>query len=141
MKQAWWIAASNSKIPAGILIRLYSKCLGSEPRFGDTKDINFGMGLSETSISIPERRDRVLFISMLAVLVLTQFGAIGEKLGLDRYLKANTAKHRTMSLFRQGCYYYNQIVHMTKIELQNFLNCFLDLLGEHKELKEILWVI
>jgi len=141
MKQAWCIAASNPTIAASILIKWYSKRWGIEPQFRDTKDIHFGMGLSETSISVPERRDRLLFISMLAVLVLTLFGAVGEKLGLDRYLKANTVKHRTMSLFRQGCYYYNQIVHMTKIELQNFLNCFLDLLVEHKELKEILWVI
>jgi hypothetical protein len=30
---------------------------------------------------------------------------------------------------------------MTKIELKEFLDCFFDLLKEHKKLEEILWVI
>ena len=99
------------------------------------------MGLSETSISKPDKRDRLLLISAIAVLVLTLFGAVGEKLGMDRYLKVNTVKHRTMSLFRQGCNYYNQMLRMEKSEIKKFLTCFLDLLNEHKQLKEILWVI
>lgn len=99
------------------------------------------MGLSETTIGDPVKRDRLLLISAIAVLVLTLFGAVGEKLGMDRYLKVNTVKHRTMSLFRQGCYYYNQIIRMTKLELKNFLNCFLELLDNQKNLQEILWVI
>jgi len=141
MKQAWCIAASNATAVAGVLIRWYAKRWGIEPQFRDTKDLHFGMGLSKTSISEPSKRDRLLLISTIAVLVLTLFGAVGEKLGMDRYLKVNTVKHRTMSLFRQGCNYYNQMLRMTKIELKNFLTCFLDLLTEHKNLQEILWVI
>lgn len=141
MKQAWCIAASNPSIAAGVLIRWYAKRWGIEPQFRDTKDIHFGMGLSETTIADPIKRDRLLLISALAVLVLTLFGAVGEKLGMDRYLKVNTAKHRTMSLFRQGCNYYHQIIHMTKKELKVFFSCFCDLLNDHKNLQEILWVI
>ena len=74
-------------------------------------------------------------------MILTIFGAVGEKLGMDRYLKANTVKHRTMSLFRQGCHYYNQIANMTASELQLFFDCFFELLNEHKNLEEILWFI
>ena len=106
MKQAWCIAASNPKIASGVLIRWYSKRWGIESQFRDTKDLHFGMGLSETSIQCPEKRDRILLVSALAVIFLTLLGAVGEKLGMDRYLKANTVKHRTLSLFRQGCYYY-----------------------------------
>lgn len=141
MKQAWCIAASNPSAVASILIRWYAKRWGVEPQFRDTKDIHFGMGLSETSISEPERRDRLLLISALSVMILTLFGAVGEKLGMDRYLKVNTVKHRTMSLFRQGCHYYNQIVRMTKAELKIFFDCFFELLRDHKKLEEILWVI
>jgi hypothetical protein len=141
MKQAWCIAASNPSAIAGVLIRWYAKRWGIEPQFRDTKDLHFGMGLSETSISDPMRRDRLLLISAIAVLILTIFGAVGEKLGLDRYLKANTVKHRTMSLFRQGCHYYNQIIRMTKAELKEFLDCFFELLEEHSKLEEILWII
>lgn len=141
MKQAWCIAASNSSAVASILIRWYSKRWGIEPQFRDTKDLHFGMGLSETSISDPARRDRLLLISALSVMILTLFGAVGENLGMDRYLKVNTVKHRTMSLFRQGRYYYNQIVRMTKEELKTFFDCFFVLLKDHRKLEEILWVI
>ena len=141
MKQAWCIASSSSTAVASILIRWYGKRWGIEPQFRDTKDLHFGMGLSETSVSDPKRRDRLLLISALSVMILTLFGAVGEKLGMDRHLKANTVKHRTMSLFRQGCYYYNQIIGMTKSELKEFFDCFFELLREHKKLEEILWVI
>ena len=141
MKQAWCIAASNPTAVAGVLIRWYAKRWGIEPQFRDTKDIHFGMGLSETSISDPVRRDRLLLISAISVMILTLLGAVGEKLGMDRYLKVNTVKHRTMSLFRQGCHYYEQIIRMTKKELKIFLDCLFELLNEHKKLEEILWVI
>ena len=36
-------------------------------------------------------------------------GTAAEDTGLDRMLKANTAKHRTHSLFTQGCYWYGAI--------------------------------
>jgi hypothetical protein len=62
------------------------------------------MGLSGTSISDPNRRHRLLLISALAVVILTLLGATGEKLGMDRYVKVNTVKRRTLSLFRQGCH-------------------------------------
>jgi len=99
------------------------------------------MGLSQTSISDPAKQDRLLLISAIAVMILTLLGAVGEKLGMDRYLKVNTVKHRTISLFRQGCHYYEQIIRMTKKELKIFLDCLFDLLSEHKKLEEILWVI
>ncbi|MBX3193309.1 MAG: hypothetical protein KF819_40375, partial [Labilithrix sp.] len=36
----------------------------------------------------------------------------GEACGLDRTLKANTVKRRTMSLFNQGSYWYRRIPNM-----------------------------
>lgn len=42
-------------------------------------------------------------LSALACALLTLLGAAGESLGMERDLKANTAKKRTYSLFRQGC--------------------------------------
>ena len=141
MRQTWCIAASNPTAVASVLIRWYAKRWGIESQFRDTKDLHFGMGLSETSVSNPEKRDRLLLISALAVCILTLLGAVGEKLGMDRYLKVNTVKHRTMSLFRQGCHYYEQIIRMTQEELKKFLECLIELLDCHKNLKEILWVI
>lgn len=80
MKQAWCITSSDASSVGSILIKWYAKRWGIESQFRDTKDLHFGMGLSETSIGTPERRDRLLLISALSVLILTLFGAVGEKL-------------------------------------------------------------
>ena len=50
MKQTWCIAASNPTAVASVLIRWYAKRWGIESQFRDTKDLHFGMGLSETLI-------------------------------------------------------------------------------------------
>jgi hypothetical protein len=141
MKEPWCIATSKAELPSGIIIRWYSKRWGIEPQFRDTKDIHFGMGLSSTSIKNPVRRDRLLLISALAVVLLTLLGATGEKLGWDKYVKVNTAKRRTLSLFRQGCHYFNKLIR-TKLEnAKKFMDCFIELLEEHKNFQGILWVI
>ena len=61
-----------------------------------------GLSDSETRISAPDRRDRMLLISAIAIALLTILGAAGEAIGIDRYLKANTVKRRTISLLNQG---------------------------------------
>ena len=99
------------------------------------------MGLSKTSVSNQNRRDRVLLISALAVIILTLLGAAGEKLGMDKYVKVNTLKRRTLSLFRQGCHYFNKLMRMKLDETKRFIKSFSDLLLEHKSLQSILWVI
>ena len=70
------------------------------------------MGLSKTHIKDTSRRDRLLLIHAIATAILTILGAAGENIGLDKYLKANTVKRRTLSLFKQGCIYFNRIPKM-----------------------------
>jgi hypothetical protein len=41
----------------------------------------------------------------MAHTLLTLIGAASEACGFDRYLKTNTVKKRTMSLFNQGAYW------------------------------------
>ena len=55
---------------------------------------------------VAQRLDRMLFLSALSIALLTLLGAAGESLGYDRWLKANTVKYRTHSLFRQGLMLY-----------------------------------
>jgi hypothetical protein len=141
MKQAWCIASSNAELSSSKLIQWYAKRWGIEPQFRDTKDIHFGMGLSTSRVSKPERRDRLLLIGVIATLILTLLGAAGERLGMDRLLKVNTVKHRTMSLFRQGCHYYQRMKNMAAAERKKFVACFLELLKEHEQLQDVLWVI
>jgi hypothetical protein len=109
MKEAWCLAASNAEATAREIMNYYAKRRTIEPGFRDTKDPRFGMGLSVLRIADPHRRDRLLLLNAFAIVLLTLLGAAGESLGMDRHLKVNTAKHRTHSLFRQGCMLYELI--------------------------------
>jgi hypothetical protein len=107
MKEPWCLATSQKEATAATLVNHYAKRWTIEPQFRDTKDLQFGMGLSSTRIGEPMRRDRLLLVSAFATALLTLLGAVGESLGMDRLLKSNTSKTRTHSLFRQGCMLVN----------------------------------
>ena len=109
MDEPWCLVASEATIPTRVLIRYYGKRWGIEAGFRDIKDMRFGMGLSSIHVSRPDRRDRLLLISALAIAVLSLLGAAGERIGYDRWLKANTVKRRTHSLFRQGLMLYHHL--------------------------------
>src|ERR1700674_2749870 len=96
----------------------------TEPGFRDAKDLRFGMGMARVRISTPERRDRLWLLNAFAVALLTLLGAPGEALGYDRHLKSNTAKHRTHSLFRQGCMLYELIPTMPEPRLRPLMQRF-----------------
>ena len=66
------------------------------------KNLRFGLGLSATHIGKTDRRDRLLLLAAIAQALLTLLGAAGEACGLDRLMKTNTSKKRTMSLLNQG---------------------------------------
>ncbi len=106
LKEAWCLAASNAEATAREIMNHYARRWTIEPGFRDTKNLRFGMGLSVLRIADPQRRDRLLLLNAFAIVLLTLLGAAGESLGMDRHLKVNTAKHRTHSLFRQGCMLY-----------------------------------
>jgi hypothetical protein len=83
---------------------LYGKRWSIECGFRDTKDLRFGMGMASIHLSTPARRDRLWLLNAFAIMLLTLLGAAGEALGYDRYLKSNTTKRRTHSLFpRAAC--------------------------------------
>lgn len=109
MKDNWCLATSRSDLAGKEVVTLYGKRFTIEENFRDTKDQKYGLGLSATHIGTPARRDRLLLIAALAQSLLTLLGASGEALGFDRLLKANTAKKRTHSLYRQGLHYYNAL--------------------------------
>lgn len=141
MKEAWCLACSDSDMSAALAVSHYGKRFTIEENFRDTKDIHFGMGLSHTSISRPERRDRILLISALAVAFITLLGAAGEATGLDMMFKANTVKRRTHSLFRQGCMYYDFLLSMKDEWTRPLLAEFERLLSEHRFTQEVLGIL
>jgi hypothetical protein len=101
MKEAWCLATSRSD-DAATIAALYARRFDIEHSFRDQKDRRFGFGLYDASIGKPRRRDRMLLVLVIAALIVTLLGAAGERLSLDRKLKANTDSRRTHSLWRQG---------------------------------------
>jgi hypothetical protein len=56
---------------------------------------------------------------------------------MERYLKANIAKTRTYSLFRQGCEYYQAIPMMPEDQLVPLMERFAELLREQPVFQEV----
>lgn len=137
MKEPWCLATSLKEATAAYVVGLYGKRFRTEETFRDVKDLRFGMGLSWVRVSSPERRDRLLLVSALACALLTLLGAAGESLGMERYLKCNTVKTRTYSLFRQGCEYYQAIPMMPEDQLMPLMERFAQLLGEQPVFREV----
>lgn len=106
MKDGWLLATSLGELPPKDIVTRYGRRFTIEESFRDIKDLRFGMGLSAMRVSTPERRDRLLLLSAMAIALLTLLGAAGEAAGIDRHFKTNTSKKRQYSLFRQGCDYY-----------------------------------
>ncbi len=132
MKEPWCLATNLSDASARTLIDYYAKRWTIEPSFRDTKDLHFGMGMSTVRLNNPERRDRLWLLNAFAVALLTLLGAAGESLGYDRHLKANTAKKRTHSLFRQGSMLYDLIPNMPDERLRPLIQRFGELLLQQR---------
>ena len=138
MKEAWCLATSLATADANEIVKTYSRRFTIEETFRDTKDLTFGMGLRATHIRGARRRDRMLFLVALAHTLLTLLGAAGEACGLDRTLKTNTSKKRTLSLFNQGREWYLSIPNMREAKLATLIGAYEKILREHTFLGEIL---
>ena len=87
------------------------------------------------------RRDRIFLLCALTVVLLTLLGAACEQVGYDRYLKANTVKRRTHSLFRQGQMVYELLPRMDEQWLTKIIAAFSEQIRAHKVLNEVFCVI
>ena len=137
MKDAWYLASNLDGASATELIKLYGRRFSIEENFRDAKDWRFGMGLVHVRIKDCDRRDRMLLISAMAVVLLTLLGAASEATGLDKDLKVNTVKHRTNSLFNQGVYYYGALPMMREAKAQLLMTKFDELLRDLPFFREV----
>ena len=141
MKEAWCLATNRTDLSPTQIVELYGRRFTIEETFRDQKDPRFGLGLSATHIKDPARRDRLLMLAAFAQGLLTLLGAASEAAGLDRYLKANTVKRRTHSLFRQGTYWYSALPNLREERLRPLMEAFGQIVSEHDVSREILCVI
>ena len=130
MKDEWCIATSRPDLGTARLKGLYGRRFSCEELFRDIKDLRYGMGMEWSRSTSTDRRDRMMLLAILALALLTLLGQAGENEGLDRHLKANTVKRRTLSLMRQGCRWYDQLPNMREEWARPLLREFDRLLGQ-----------
>jgi hypothetical protein len=125
-----WCLATSLQAPSGEVIKLYGRRFTIEESFRDAKDWRFGMGLGAARLVLPQRRDRLLLLSAMAVALLTLLGAAAEATGLDKTLNVSTAKKRQHSLFNQGVYFYGALPMMKQHRLEPLMKAFGELVLE-----------
>jgi len=141
MAEPWFLVTSRAGRTASATVKRYGRRFTIEETFRDQKDLRFGMGLYATHIRNEARRDRLLMLLAIAQALLTLLGAASERSGLDAYLRVNTVKRRTHSLFRQGSYWYGCLPTMRDDWFERLMNAFDEVLAEQAEMAEILGVI
>ncbi len=141
MDEAWHLATSREDKSGADIVKLYGKRFTIEESFRDLKNLRFGMGLSDTRITTPERRDRILLVGAIAAALLTLLGAAGEAVGEDRRMKANTSKERTHSLLNQGLFYFDCLPGMREERAKPLMAKFDELVRQHATFREIFGLI
>ncbi len=141
MKDSWCLATSLKTSSARDVVDLYARRFTIEETFRDQKDARFGLGMRHTRVKSVERRDRLFFLAALAQALLTLLGAAGERCGLDKGLKPNTSAKRPLSLFNQGCYWFEAIPNMRDDRLRLLMKAFGEIVREHQAVSSALGVI
>jgi hypothetical protein len=141
MKEPWCLVTSRPELTAAQVVKRYGRRFTIEETFRDTKDLHFGMGLKATHIGRPDRRDRLLLLVALAHALLTLLGAASEATGMDAYLKVNTVKRRTHSLYRQGSYWYQCLPTMRDDWLERLMGAFDRIVREHAVFREVFGIL
>lgn len=138
MEDPWCLVASDPAWSGYWVKNHYGKRFTCEETFRDVKDLHFGFGMSWNPVTQPARRDRMMLLATLAQALLTTLGAAGEAAGLDRLLKANTTKKRTMSLLRQGIRWYELIPNMPESRLRTLMASFESLVTQSALFRAVL---
>lgn len=141
MKEAWCLATTLSDAKAADVVKLYGRRFTIEETFRDQKNLRFGLGLSATHIGSTDRRDRLLLLAAIAQALLTLLGAAGEECGLDRLMKTNTSKKRTMSLLNQGINLYAAIPMMKEDRLSMLMTAYDASVRRHEIFRSVFGVI
>jgi hypothetical protein len=133
MKEAWCIVASDWSLGGTDIKKIYGKRFSCEETFRDVKDLHFGLGMSWQPIGLPDRRDRMMMIAVIAMALLTMLGEAGERAGLDRLLRTSTNKKgRQLSLFRQGLRWYDLMPTLREDRLELLMEQFVAVMAEHE---------
>lgn len=100
----WYLVTNLKNTGENAVVALYAKRMWIEAMFRDLKSRKWGLGIDQVQLSDTARTTRHFLIVAMAYILLCAFGAIAETKELDRTLKANTVKRRTLALAAIGSY-------------------------------------
>jgi hypothetical protein len=80
-------------------------------------------------------------LAAIAHALLTLLGAAGEECGMDRMLKVNTVKRRTLSLFRQGTEWWEAIPNMPEERLALLMTAYDAVVRRHEVFREVFGIL
>lgn len=141
MAHPWCIVASDPTLKGSTVKQRYGKRFSCEETFRDIKDLHFGMGMKWQRIKRCDRRDRMMFLASLALVLLTLLGEAGERAGLDRLLKTSTKPGRQLSLFRQGLRWYDLLPNLREDRAKLLMENWVAVLAEHELGRELFGAI
>ena len=99
------------------------------------------MGLSAVRIGDPYRRDRLLLLNAIAIVLLDAARRSRRSARHGSSAQEHPVKRRVHSLFRQGCLYYDAIPNMPGPTLCALIERFQALLMENKVTAAVFVVI
>lgn len=115
-----WFLATSLEGPPRQVVKLYAKRMWIELTIRDLKNRRWGMGFGEVRLSDNDRMDRLAVVVMLAYFFLCAYGAVAQRRGMDKGLKANTTNRNVLSLATIGLITLNKL----KIPLQRAIKYF-----------------
>ncbi|MEB2311017.1 MAG: hypothetical protein OZ921_10285 [Sorangiineae bacterium] len=92
---------------------------------------------SRRRVRSTDRRVRLLFLGAIAYALSTLVGAAGERRGLGRRLEIDTVKRRTLSLYDQGCFWYDAIPAMPDDRLALLRTAYDECVREQALLRDV----
>lgn len=94
-----WLLASSLPHTRGMarrVVALYAKRMQIEETFRDMKDERWGFGVAQARCSVRVRREILLLIGALALLLLWLVGLVARGCGWARHFQANTERARAV---------------------------------------------
>ena len=107
-KERWVLLTNIDSLTVYEIIKIYYKRMTIEETFKDEKNVLYGFALEKMKLTSVERYDKMLLIISYAYLLIMLFGLLMEQKNMHRKIMANTVKHRTLSLFQVGLYYWKK---------------------------------
>lgn len=128
MKDIWALLSnlpklsSEDALKASDVLDLYAKRWSIESSFRNLKNLNVGLGFSQTRCETGAVRNRMWLIASIVFFFLTGLGKASRQLKLDRYVEINSSRS-SFHLFKLGKAIFRYFFRREKSAIRDSLFC------------------